>query len=378
MNKRIINTIDDLHTMLEAAIQLEHATIPPYLTALYSIYPNTNIEATATIRAVLVEEMLHMTLAANVLNAVGKRPNFTEQGFVPDFPTYLPDGEDDFQVSIAKFSPETLETFLNIERPSKRGSDAADAAQIKGCCQCENTSKFNLKAITPPDAPSYRFYSIGDFYDAILEGIDFLEGQAQQTNSTIFTGDPALQVSNKYYYSGGGEVVEVVDLASAHQALELIKEQGEGHGGSIFDSEGEISHYYRFEQLKLGQYYQPGDQPGKPTGEAFAVDYDKVYPVKSNPKMSDYSQASELHQAAQHFNQNYQEFLVLVTRAFNGEQSLLLGAVCDMFRLKEHATQLIRNPIPGQPHFNGAPTFEMRPTPAENFSVKTNVKEAVS
>ncbi len=378
MNKRIINSIDDLHAMLEAAIQLEHATIPPYLTALYSIYPNTNIEATATIRAVLIEEMLHLTLAANVLNAVGKSPNLAEQGFVPDFPTYLPDGEDDFQVSIAKFSPQTLETFLNIERPSKQTSATTEASQFKGCYQCENISKFKLNAIIPPETPSYRFYSIGDFYDAIIEGIDFLEAQAVQTNSTIFTGDPALQVSNKYYYSGGGEVIEVVDLASAHQALELIKEQGEGHGGSVFDSEGEISHYYRFEQLKLGQYYQPGDQPGKPTGETFSVDYNKVYPIKSNPKMSDYSQASELHQAAQQFNQNYQEFLVLVTRAFNSEQSLLLGAVCDMFRLKEHATQLIRNPIPGHPQLNGAPTFEMSLTPTANLREKTDIKEAVS
>ncbi len=30
---------------LHAAMQLEHATIPPYLTALYSIHPGTNSDA---------------------------------------------------------------------------------------------------------------------------------------------------------------------------------------------------------------------------------------------------------------------------------------------------------------------------------------------
>lgn len=42
---------------------------PPYLTALYSIPPGTNSEAYHILRAVVVAEMLHLTLAANILNA---------------------------------------------------------------------------------------------------------------------------------------------------------------------------------------------------------------------------------------------------------------------------------------------------------------------
>ena len=68
-----ITDIDGLHRHLHAAMQLEHATIPPYLTALYSIHPGTNAAATQIVRAVAVEEMLHLTLAANVLNAVAGR-----------------------------------------------------------------------------------------------------------------------------------------------------------------------------------------------------------------------------------------------------------------------------------------------------------------
>ncbi|WP_440906208.1 ferritin-like domain-containing protein [Catenovulum sp. SX2] len=376
MNNRIINNIDDLYQMLDAAIQLEHATIPPYLTALYSIHPETNIEATQVIRAVLVEEMLHMTLSANVLNALGKHPDLTAEGFVPDFPTYLPDGEKDFQVSIDKFSPDTLDTFLNIERPSKQPPDCG-CTELKGCIVRSNHHKFQLKAVKPLKSATYSFYSIGDFYDAIIEGIEYLEEQAQQQGKTIFIGDVKFQVSNKYYYSGGGNVVVVTDKDSAIQALDLIKDQGEGHCQQIFDPQGEIAHYYRFEQLKLGQFYQLGDEPGKPTGEKFAVDYKAVYPVKQNPKMKDFPQESLLYQAAQKFNYSYFGFLGLVNQAFRGQQDLLLGAVCDMFRLKEHATQLIRNPIPNDPNHNGGPTFEMFYATQAKTQNKTTEAEAV-
>ncbi|MBQ4811084.1 ferritin-like protein [Pseudoalteromonas luteoviolacea] len=358
MSDRIINDISDLHHMLDAAIQLEHATIPPYLTALYSIHPETNIEASAAIRAVLVEEMLHMTLSANVLNAVGKHPDLTASDFVPDFPTRLPDGEKDFMVSIDKFSPETLDTFLKIERPSKT-QDEDNQMGPRGCIVRNNHAEFQLKAISPKGAQEYSFYSIGDFYEAIIEGIEYLEAQANQSGNTIFTGDPSLQVSSKYYYSGGGHVIEVTDKATAIQALSSIIEQGEGHGHEIFDSEGEISHYYRFEQLKLGQFYQLGDEPGNPSGEKFKVDFEKVYPIKCNPKLTDYPQDSQIFAAAKAFNHNYQEFLSMVNKAFCGEQDLLLGAVCGMFRLKEHASQLIRNPIPNAPDSHGGPTFEI-------------------
>ena len=40
-----IQSIEDLRTYLVIAMQIEHATIPPYLTALYSIRPGSNNEA---------------------------------------------------------------------------------------------------------------------------------------------------------------------------------------------------------------------------------------------------------------------------------------------------------------------------------------------
>jgi hypothetical protein len=68
---KLITEVGHLHYYLRQALKLEHATIPPYITALYSLKPGKNLEAFHIIRAVAVEEMLHLTLVANVLNAVG-------------------------------------------------------------------------------------------------------------------------------------------------------------------------------------------------------------------------------------------------------------------------------------------------------------------
>jgi Ferritin-like len=49
-------------TALERALELEHSTIPPYLYALYSLDENKNGAIADIIQAIVIEEMLHMTL----------------------------------------------------------------------------------------------------------------------------------------------------------------------------------------------------------------------------------------------------------------------------------------------------------------------------
>ncbi len=54
----------DLYPYLQKAVELEHSTIPPYLTAYYSLKPGLNDEIAGLIRSVVIEEMLHMTISA--------------------------------------------------------------------------------------------------------------------------------------------------------------------------------------------------------------------------------------------------------------------------------------------------------------------------
>jgi hypothetical protein len=345
-------TIDALKAQLYTALQLEHATIPPYLTAFYSLKPGKNVDAQQILRVIAVEEMLHLAIAANLMNAIGGTVDLTKPGFVPTYPSRLPDGETDFEVGLGPLSEAQLKTFLQIERPrmaapgrkriSRRGHKASPLVPL------------------PPGQTELRYYSIGEFYLAIEAGLRYLEERARAENRTIFCGKHDWQVTSEYYYSGGGLLEPITDLKSALRGIGLIVEQGEGEVRGVFGDHGELAHYYRFHQLLVGRYYEPGDEPEKPSGPTFNVDFAEVYPVKTNIRISDYPKGSELHEAALAFNAAYRTFLAELTKAFNGQPALLLKAVAGMFELRNMFDVLVRNPLPGT-ELHAGPTFELGP-----------------
>jgi hypothetical protein len=200
-----------------------------------------------------------------------------------------------------------------------------------------------------------RFYSIGEFYAEIIDGLEKVAAQ----DSRLFSGDPDRQIGPEFFYSGGGTVIRVHDLESARRALSFIAAQGEGLDSGLYDADGELAHYYRFRQLQLGRYYQVGDQPDSPSGPPLNVAWDDVYKVKVNTRLADYAAGSPLADAARAFNADYGAFLALLTKAFNGQPSLLQEAVWFMFRLRDAFNRLIRNPLPGSGGLNAAPTFEL-------------------
>ncbi len=208
-----------------------------------------------------------------------------------------------------------------------------------------------------PGQPDMHFYSIGEFYEEIIRGLRHLH---QNLGDAMFKGKLSHQVTSEYYYSGGGAVFPVTDLDSAVRAAQAIIEQGEGFDSGIYTSEHELAHDYRFEQLYLGRYYQPGDtEPGKPSGPPLQIDWNAVYPIKKNARLSDYPEGSELRAAAEAFNKEYAGFLKMLTAAFNGRPQILTDAVPMMFRLRNKITQLMHNPIPGMDGVNAAPTFQV-------------------
>jgi hypothetical protein len=180
----LVGTITGLESLREHpqwAIELEHSTIPPYLCALYSIEPGRNLEAVEAIRTVLVEEMLHLTLAANLLNAVDG-PRLDIPRMLQSYPRPLPHSDRSFEISLVRFGPEAIDTFLKIEQPSP-------------------TSDL-------PEGDSYE--TIGQFYQAIERG--FRELSANLGEANVFSGDAARQVTDQHFYSGGGRIIAVDKL----------------------------------------------------------------------------------------------------------------------------------------------------------------------
>jgi hypothetical protein len=330
-----IRTLESLRSHLQTAIELEHSTIPAYLSALYSIKEDTNREASTLIRSVVMEEMLHMALAANVLTAVGGYPSINHAKFVPSYPTPLPHSNASFEVSLERFSKQAIRTFLRIERPEKPD--------------------------TPPKADGYS--TIGQFYAALEEGLKWL--CAELGEHRVFTGAPALQVTPEYYYGGGGEIVVVKDLESALKALHVIVAQGEGIDHTLFDGDHhffherkELAHYFRFNELHEERHYQSSDKAGSPpTGKPLPVDWEAVYPMRKNPKAADYPVGSEIRRKLDAFNEAYMGLLNHLHRAFNGEPKLLFEVVPRMYALKELAVSLMKIPS-GDGKTTVGPSFE--------------------
>jgi CDGSH-type Zn-finger protein len=337
MAQPAIESLDDLRLHLQGAIALEHATIPPYLCALYSIVPGTNEDAVDVLTSVFVEEMLHMALAANLLNAVGGSPRIAEPGFVLEYPTSLPHSDESFKVPLARFSPEAVATFMRIERPEAAGA--------------------------PAEAD--RFETIGQFYRAIEDALRRLCDSLGEP--AVFSGDPARQVTaESFAYGGAGRVVPVYDLASALAAVDEIEEQGEGlKHAEIWDGDrdmfhperDEVAHYFRFDQLARGRRYRRGDTPQSgPTGGPVEVDWSCVHPVVDNPRLSDFEPGSPARAKAEEFARLYSQTLRTLERALTGEPARLNDAVSQMMEIRDRTQDLAATPV-GDGSRHAGPVF---------------------
>lgn len=329
-----IRTVESLHRHLQWALELEHATIPAYLCALYSIPEQANRAAQHTLRGVVMEEMLHMVLVANVLNAVGGQPKVDDPDFVPRYPTTLPHSDGSVHVHLRRFDRQALATFMAIERPEP------------------------ARARPEPE----RYHSIGQFYDAIEDGLRHLAGKL---GPALFSGPAQRQIDPvRWYYGGGGRPIVVHDLASALAALDEIKAQGEGLPHSVFDDHApfgrrELAHYFRFNELHLGRFYRPEDSPkGGPTGDLLPVQWQDVHPMRANPRMADHRDQPDVHALMRRFNLGYTALLRALHGAFNGQPSLLFEAVPMMYALKAQAQALMQVPCGDGSGETVGPSFE--------------------
>ncbi len=323
-----IDNLDQLIEHLQLAIEIEHVTIPPYLCALWSIPEGRNVEAAVVIREVVMQEMLHMTLMANVMNALGHHPKIAKRAVVRDYPTTLPHSDKSFLVDLAPFSRDTLESFRRIEQP-------------EAIC-------------APPEADDYR--TIGQFYAAVADGLTQFA-----SDPSVWKGDPAWQVlPGTYFYGGGGDAIRVEGLESAQQAIETARCQGEGMLVDVWENSPsrEVAHYFAFDELWRGRMYVDGDTYDTgPSGPYLYVDYDCVSPMHPNPKARDYPVGSSQRELTEVCNRTYTSLLQQLDAAFSGTPSALIETVPTMKQLEYEALALMQMPYGDGEHVAG-PAFE--------------------
>ena len=237
-----LNNREDVLNSLQDALKLEHATIPPYLYALFSIKGSAD-DAYDRIHQVAVEEMMHMTMVCNIINALGGKPSIADPNFLLNYPSTLPmsiggDQPNALLVPLKRYSRALVETiFMKIEEP-EHPIEFPEAT-------------FSLAGETPGD--SVQYHTIGEFYAAVSKAIESLGDSA-------FLSEPTRQFDVPKLFAGiNSDLIpsSVVDVSSAQKTIAAIVEQGEGTETSPEDpvtkSTNDYSHYYRFQEISRGQ-----------------------------------------------------------------------------------------------------------------------------
>jgi hypothetical protein len=106
-----------LKQSLQAAIELELSTLPPYLCCLWSIKSQDG-PAYDLIDSVVLEEMLHLGLACNMLTGIGATPEIVTEYQAITYPGPLPGGvRPTLSVFLSGLSKTSFEMYMQIEYP---------------------------------------------------------------------------------------------------------------------------------------------------------------------------------------------------------------------------------------------------------------------
>jgi len=275
--KTNVGDIGALQQAAQLALQVEFATIPVYLSGMYSIV-DTSSDAFQALRSVVMEEMFHLNQAANLVIGLGALPRFTGQA-APHYPGYLPHAN------------EASTPLLGLYRAS---SDVF--ANVYSA----------IEAPAPPGAPPQgsQYDSIAQLYAALWDGIE------------AYPGDPfanpaadGRQRTDIYLGKFGGTVFEVVNRLTAKAGITQIVKQGEGsvpktaplvetepfgaynhYGdrsdgtyGPILGTPLELSHFSKFRKIAVSMSAFPATLPAMSNPEPSsytnrtAMDLDKTF-----------------------------------------------------------------------------------------------------
>lgn len=341
-----IDNLTALRAAAQLAVEVELTTIPPYLTALYSISDRSS-PAYQAVRSVVMEEMFHVNQAANLLIGVGGKPVFTGSA-VPTYPTYLPSSNKERTpyIGLYRASPGVFRTvFMGIETPAPFAA--------------------------PAEGKTYD--TIAQLYHALLDGI--VACVERYGASTVFTEAPgARQRTDIYVGKFGGDPLRVSSLDTAREAINQIIRQGEG----AVDPDGVL-----VASQPYGAYHYYGDRTdgtygpilGKPLEPSHYVKFLRAaegpfpptYPIVSNPRIADFTN-EQARDWAVTFNKAYSLMLHTLERSFSTEGAdpdFQLTLPLMHQQLATLANNLMTTPTrtDGDPGVgpNAAPTFEYDP-----------------
>ncbi len=322
---RAAATASDLYPLVQKAIELEHATIPPYLCGLFTLRIGTNEDVAQIIRSVVVEEMLHFTIASNLLLALGGAPRIDRPDFVPKYPGELPFGiGDHFSVHLRKCTTaQVRDVFMKIEEPD-------EIIDIP-------TDQFRLMQLAAADVPE-EFATIGLFYEFLAEKIREIDAR------TPIAWHTEQQNVARQWFTDPDEMFLIDSVESAVAAIHVVVDQGEGTHTDPFDADGRPAHYYRFKEIVEGRRLvrRPGATPPYAFGGLpVTLDERQVWDMDDDPSIEKYRPGSDSHRMATQFSYSYTRALNALHLAFNGEKEQIDHAMGVMYELRLLAQQVL-------------------------------------
>ena len=256
---RIENRAQLIYLLTEAA-ELEHEILCCYLFASFSLKEAESEGLTAeqlervqawrrVIGEIVVQEMLHLATACNLLTAVGGAPQLRR----PNLPTSARAYPPAFQLRLVPFGKESLDLFIRLEQPES----LAQAESYRD-------TAVPLDRLSDIFSSERNYETVGELYRGIEDGFTYLAQKLGEEE--LFIGPPQAQTAEPFFSLPG--LIAVRDLQSALAAIEVIVEQGEGASIEVEDS-----HYRRF--VRIREEY----------GEALAADpeFSPARPVLPNP-----------------------------------------------------------------------------------------------
>lgn len=251
INSKGIRTREELIYALCEAAEIEHGLTCVYLFTAFSmksildegideIQQDQIRNWKAVVLRVAHQEMEHLGLVCNMLNAIGGPQHFDR----PNLPQPASYYQTAVPMELLKFSLKSMAAFMAFEKPE---IIKKDHFEIEG------------SQIVPSPIIVHNGHTVQELYEAILSGFNYLD----KTTSNLFIGNPASQVNdddlgigfNKKEY--GITLNDVMDIHGARQAIERIIEQGEGvilEGNLVTGENPVLAKHYRVFDRELDQF----------------------------------------------------------------------------------------------------------------------------
>lgn len=380
------NDIKCLHSLLNNAIQIEHFTIPLYLTAYYSIKCPSRAdmkEVASSIRDVFVDEMNHLRWASNVLAAAGGNPKIYAEDNYPHYPNGPRILHSEGSYPLSHLSEKQMELFIAIEKPGISIFDILGEIKIDTLINPEELLKmiinkipikdeilehFNNKKPTKQELESLAInytlkliftilkransenniqfaklfiqsilkknyaLSIGEFYQIIKIYLLICDSRIKWNDKTFLPSYVNYLNNDHASASSFERLIEIKNTDDAIRVINLIVEDGEGHQKILTKSSNNLpiqhqpdqkSHYDIFKEcLKKKELFTPENI------YQIDQDYDNDFLVKRLVEDSDFKNNKKIVRSIYQLNITYNKLIYFLHNSYldNKDYQASMGA----------------------------------------------------